>query len=262
MDLFETYCELFSSRLVKRRLLAIAFFSLLCLASRSYADPFCQQTPDDHNRRKTINDVLKQIGPAAEARMKPFFDRAGITYPPQSIVFVVLKEEMEFEVWAGEEGKWAHLRTYDFLGSGSPGPKQKKGDKQVPEGIYQIVELNPSSRFHLSMKLNYPNSYDMEKARADNRTNLGGDIYIHGDSKSRGCLAVGDRAIEELFVLAAKSGAANIKVIISPMDMRKKGPALNMPSQPAWVSELYQAIGNELTKFKDEDASRRADSSM
>ena len=43
---------------------------------------------------------------------------------------------------------------------------------------------------------------------------------IHGSSVSVGCLAMGDPAIEELFVLAAETGLENIKVILSPVDFR------------------------------------------
>ncbi len=65
-------------------------------------------------------------------------------------------------------------------------PKFKEGDGQIPEGIYGIEYLNPNSKFHLSMKINYPNSFDKEMAKIDNRKNLGGDIMIHGSNKTIG----------------------------------------------------------------------------
>lgn len=198
-----------------------------------------------------VAGVIRQIGPKAEARIKPFFERAGIPYPSQRLAFVVLKEERELEVWAENGGQWVHVRTYDILAaSGSQGPKQRRGDRQVPEGIYQIIDLNPASRFHLSMKINYPNDYDLQRARDEKRSNLGGDIYIHGKAKSCGCLAVGDTAIEELFVLVAKTGPNNVKVVIAPNDMRKYGPSPDVPSKPSWLPDLYETIGQELTKFK------------
>jgi len=235
---------------MKHVLVGIALV-LLCATFpwNSYGVPLLQSSPLSPAGKRTVTGVIKQLGPVAEARMKQFFVRADIPYPPQRITFVVLKEEAELEVWTEKKGKWVHLHTYDVLGSGGQGPKQRRGDRQVPEGIYRIVELNPSSRFHLSMKLDYPNSFDLQKARDDKRSNLGGDIYIHGKVKSCGCLAVGDRAIEELFVLVAKAGANNVKVIIAPHDMRKGSPALYSSSQPAWLPELYETIGQELTKY-------------
>jgi hypothetical protein len=202
--------------------------------------------------KRSVSEVLRQIGPKAEARIKPFFDRAGVPYPSRQLAFVVLKEERELEVWAEDNGTWVFVRAYDILAaSGSQGPKQKQGDRQVPEGIYQIIDLNPASRYHLSMKINYPNNYDLQRARDENRKNLGGDIYIHGKAKSCGCLAVGDSAIEELFVLVAKTGTTNVKVVIAPNDMRKYSPKADIPSQPPWLPDLYETIGQELTKFKN-----------
>ena len=71
----------------------------------------------------------------------------------------------------------------------------------MPEGVYRIVALNPNSSYHLSMKLDYPTEFDLSKARAEGRTRPGSDIFIHGKAVSIGCVAVGDDAIEEIFVL-------------------------------------------------------------
>jgi len=197
-----------------------------------------------------VETVIKEIGPKAEARIKPFFNRAGTPFPSQRLGFVVIKEEMALEVWAEGNGNWKHIRTYEILAaSGWHGPKLRKGDRQVPEGIYQVTALNPASRFHLSMKLNYPNDYDLQRARDEKRSNLGGDIYIHGKDKSRGCLAIGDTAIEELFVLVAKTKPGNVEVVITPHDMRKYGPNPGGFSKPSWLPDLYKTIWQELTKF-------------
>ena len=51
--------------------------------------------------------------------------------------------------------------VYPVLGaSGVLGPKLKEGDRQVPEGVYRVPELNPNSDFHLSLRLDYPNEFD------------------------------------------------------------------------------------------------------
>jgi hypothetical protein len=130
------------------------------------------------------------------------------------------------------------------------GPKQKQGDRQVPEGIYQITLLNPNSTYHLSMKLNYPNSYDLTMAHHDRRSNLGGDIYIHGGTKSIGCLAIGDKAMEDLFVLVAKIGLDNASVLIAPYDLRKGSPNVYLRTDPLWLPALYESLGQEMAKFR------------
>jgi murein L,D-transpeptidase YafK len=46
------------------------------------------------------------------------------------------------------------VRAYPIqAASGVPGPKLKEGDRQVPEGIYRLVLLNPNSRYHVSLRL-------------------------------------------------------------------------------------------------------------
>lgn len=73
---------------------------------------------------------------------------------------------------------------------------------------------------------------------------------IHGKSSSVGCLAMGDPAIEELFVLAAESGIENLSVILSPVDFRTEAYPDNLDGLPAWTPELYDAIRQEMLKLR------------
>ncbi len=212
-----------------------------------------------NSRLKTVADVVKQLGPQVDSRLKPCFAWAGVPYPPSRVALIGLKEEMKLELWAAKDNTWVHVRTYDvYAASGVQGPKQKRGDRQVPEGIYQITSLNPNSTYHLSMKLNYPNSYDLAMARYDKRSNLGGDIYIHGGTKSLGCLAVGNRAIEEVFVLIAKTGVDNVSVLIAPYDLRKGSPNVYLSTDPTWLPTLYKSLGQEMAGFRFRDGFRSA----
>jgi hypothetical protein len=86
--------------------------------------------------------------------------------------------------------------------------------------------------------------------KADERTNLGSDIMIHGQSASLGCLAMGDPAAEDLFVLTAETGVTNIEVILSPVDFRARQLPPNRPAAPPWTSRLYSDIQRELVKLK------------
>jgi hypothetical protein len=207
--------------------------------------------------RRAIQGAVNKLGPEAEARLKPFFERAAVPYPPGRVTLVGLKHERQLELWAEKEGKWVFIRTYPVLAaSGKPGPKLKEGDRQVPEGIYRIEFLNPNSSYHLSMKLDYPNAFDRERAVEDHREGLGGDIFIHGRSVSIGCLAMGDPAIEELFALAVRIGPKNVRVIIAPNDLRKGGPVTEMGSNPPWLVRLYENLGRELGAYRAERTPR------
>ncbi len=245
--------------IVSRQVSIVSLFSLLSVAFSVYASDqsACQNQGSVSLPKRSVPDVIKKISPRVENRLRTFFDKAGASYPPSRLTLIGLKDEMELEVWAESDGKWVYIVTYDVLAaSGDIGPKQKAGDRQVPEGIYRISTLNPNSRFHLSMKLDYPNDYDRMKARQDGRSNLGGDIYIHGKAKSKGCIAMGDAAIEELFVLAARTGIENTQVLIAPYDFRNRtSPSTLMKTGPAWLPELYKIIGQELRSYTAQEAS-------
>lgn len=153
---------------------------------------------------------------------------------------LVFKNERLVEVQAPG---WREPRIYPMTGfSGGLGPKLREGDGQIPEGVYGIDSLNPNSQYHLSMKVSYPNNWDMARARDDKRTNLGGDIMIHGKSVTIGCVPIGDAAIEELFYLVNHVGPRQVEVVIAPYDMRKgRRPELEI-SPLSWYPDLCNEI--------------------
>jgi L,D-peptidoglycan transpeptidase YkuD (ErfK/YbiS/YcfS/YnhG family) len=196
---------------------------------------------------RTVEDVLQMYGPYATSKVKSYFDKAKVGYPPREVTFVALKQEMKLELWARDSGEFRFIRDYRIrAASGVSGPKLREGDMQVPEGVYRIAGLNPNSHFHLSMKLNYPNEFDLFHAWREGRADPGTDIFIHGKAKSLGCLAMDDETIEELFVLTAHVGAENVKVVIAPHDPRTFPLKADIEGLPAWTSELYSRISREI----------------
>lgn len=200
----------------------------------------------------TLKSRLAEIEPEAKARLVARFKKANVAWPPSEIALIAIKDEkaVELHVRSGDE-PWKHVHRYPVkAASGGSGPKLKRGDKQVPEGVYRIVYLNPNSAFHVSLRVNYPNAFDRLMARKDKRRDLGGDIMIHGKKSSAGCLAMGDPAAEELFVLAAITGQSKVKLVIAPTDFRRsKIPAVGA-DQPKWLPKLYLRIATEMADFK------------
>jgi len=199
----------------------------------------------------TIAERLDQYGGSARARWSPYFKAAGVLYPPQQLVFVGLKAVKMLQIYArsGPNG-FRFVRSCPILAaSGVAGPKLREGDRQVPEGIYAIELLNPNSSYHLSLRVNYPNAFDRAQAAKEQRTNLGGDIMIHGSAKSIGCLAMGDEAAEDLFVLAADAGIRNITVILAPVDFRVGQTVPDLAKLPQWTAGLYQEIQARLAEL-------------
>lgn len=164
----------------------------------------------------------------------------------QEVLLVVLKQERELRIYARLGPTPVLAATYPVLAaSGIPGPKLREGDRQVPEGFYRVSSLNPNSRFHLSLRVNYPSDEDVQAARSEGRdvSALGGDIMIHGGAKSIGCVAIGDREIEEVFWLVATVGLDRTRVMISPGAV----PAEHLPpTAPQWLQDRYARLGDQL----------------
>ncbi len=200
----------------------------------------------------TTAERVATYGASVRSRLAPACEAAGVAYPPTTFTLIGLKAEKRLELWAPDAGGRPRLiKAYPILAaSGGVGPKLREGDRQVPEGLYGIESLNPNSRFHLSLRVDYPNAADRRRAQAEGRTGLGGDIMIHGSDVSIGCLAMGDSAAEELFVLAALTGSKNIRVILSPVDFRRKDEVGLTSSLPAWVPDLYAEIKSELARYR------------
>ena len=196
------------------------------------------------SEKKTVNEVLEYFGEEVRNKLMPYFTQAHISYPPKKLTLLAMKEEHLIELWASDESdQYSFIHSYEIKKlSGVNGPKLREGDRQVPEGIYKITSFNPNSSYHLSMKLNYPNKFDLLYANEEGRTEPGTNIFIHGRAVSIGCLAMGNKTIEELFVLSKDVGLNNISIVISPYDPREKELTYDKKTQPEWVSDLYTSI--------------------
>ena len=221
-------------------------------ATRNTAVPKKRTRPARRRKpRYTLKSRLAGIEPKAKPRLAAKFAAAKVAWPPTEVAFVAIKDERILELHARSMGTaWKLVHRYPVkAASGGAGPKLKRGDKQVPEGIYRITYLNPNSAFHVSLRVSYPNRFDRRMARKDGRRDLGGDIMIHGKKSSAGCLAMGDDAAEELFVLAAMVGKPKIKLIIAPTDFRKESATAVSAGQPQWLPALYSEIATAMAPF-------------
>jgi hypothetical protein len=199
----------------------------------------------------SVQERVDQFGSRVDERLRPAFANAGVTYPPREVAYLAFKDSAIVEVYARNDpdAAWRFVKRYPVrAASGHLGPKLVEGDAQVPEGIYSIELLNPNSRYHLSLRVSYPNDFDRAMAAADGRPRLGGDIMIHGDHRSIGCLAMGNDAAEDLFVLAALAATQPVQIIISPTDFREASSTA-LPSDPLWVAVLYQSLRRALEVF-------------
>jgi murein L,D-transpeptidase YafK len=158
--------------------------------------------------------------------------------PRESPILVRLfKEESELEVWKQDtSGRYELLKVYPICRwSGDLGPKVKEGDRQAPEGFYPITPglMNPNSNYYLAINTGFPNAYD----RANGYH--GAFLMIHGDCSSRGCYAMTDEQIGEIYSLAREAflgGQKEFQVQAYPFRMTPANLARhrNNPSMAFW----------------------------
>ncbi|MCO4781803.1 MAG: L,D-transpeptidase family protein [Candidatus Cloacimonetes bacterium] len=199
--------------------------------------------------KESLNSRLDQFSDPVKDRLLKDFESKGISYPPKKMSFVALKQEKRFELWCAnsKEDRFTFIKSYNFTGfSGVIGPKLQEGDRQIPEGFYKIKSLNPNSSYHLSLEVNYPNSFDLKHAKNEGRANPGSLIYIHGKNVTIGCIPLGDQAIEEIFVLSALVQLKNIDLIISPKDFRLDSSFSDLSLDKNWLEQLYKELSSVL----------------
>src|SRR6201746_160316 len=163
----------------------------------------------------------------------------------------LFKQEAELEVWKQDRsGRFALLKTYPICRwSGDLGPKVREGDRQAPEGFYAIspAQMNPQSQYYLSFNTGYPNAYDSALGHT------GSQLMVHGDCSSRGCYAMTDEQIAEIYSLGRESFFGGQKSFqfeafpfkMTPVNMAKHR---NNPNMPFWkmIKEGYDHF--EVTK--------------
>ncbi|MEO6394408.1 MAG: murein L,D-transpeptidase family protein [Devosia sp.] len=154
--------------------------------------------------KQSVVDKLDGMGSSAGAGM----------------VIRIFKKTSELEVWKqSKAGPYKLFKTYNVCEwSGELGPKVREGDRQAPEGFYTVNAglMNPNSIAYLSFNTGYPNKFD----RAWSRT--GSDLMVHGDCSSRGCYALTNEDISEVYALARESlngGNPSIQLQIYPFRM-------------------------------------------
>jgi murein L,D-transpeptidase YafK len=158
--------------------------------------------------------------------------------PKESPILVrIFKEESELEVWKQDTtGRFEFLKVYPICRwSGELGPKVREGDRQAPEGFYTITPalMNPNSSYYLAINTGFPNTYDKANGRS------GAFLMIHGDCSSRGCYAMTDEQIGEIYSLGREAflgGQQSFQIQAYPFRMTAANLARHRtnPNMPFW----------------------------
>lgn len=156
----------------------------------------------------------------AEPALNKALSRQGV-HLGDPIFIRIFKLENQLEMWIKNGLNYTLLKTYTICDySGDLGPKLREGDKQSPEGFYHVMPeaMHPWSKYHLAFNLGFPNRFDLAHKRT------GSNIMIHGRCSSRGCFAMADFRMDEIYTLAdaaIRSGQDGFDVHIFPFRLTK-----------------------------------------
>ena len=185
----------------------------------------------------TVNEQLEAIREANFSVIRTQMAIKGLSMDSPMLIRA-FKSERKLELWvkSAYSPQYELFKSYDVCStSGTLGPKLKEGDRQTPEGFYDVrpERLNPNSRFFLSFNIGFPNKYDRNLGRT------GSHLMIHGSCVSEGCLAMTDEHIGEIYLIVEqnfKYGHKSIPIHIYPFRMTEENMRLRNISRwyPFW----------------------------
>jgi murein L,D-transpeptidase YafK len=172
--------------------------------------------------------------------------------PRQSPIMIrILKEEGKLEIWkAKADNRFDVIKSYDICAwSGKLGPKVKEGDRQAPEGFYNLTpaHLNPNSKYYLAINTGFPNRYDQANGR------YGTNLMIHGACSSSGCYSMTDEQVLEIYAFARdafKGGQTSVQLEALPFRMSAENMARHRdnPNYDFWKMLKVGYDNFEVTK--------------
>lgn len=189
----------------------ILFISLILMSSSlAQADRYtCQNIDSISEDTALIDRSAESLQSLIKSNIKPS-------------KIIISKEARRLYLFSGD----TLLRSYSVaLGRNMFGPKLMEGDHKTPEGTYIIDFKKQESDYFRALHISYPNKTDIERTKRYSQSkgvhlSPGGDIMIHGlpvneqirqwvelahpfFNWTRGCIAVANSEIEELFQLVA-----------------------------------------------------------
>ncbi len=206
----------------------------------------CTESLESIDLSKVSNKVEYQLSGKIVEKMRQM--GMATTSP---IMLRILKEEGELEVWkAKSDNRFDKIAEYKICAwSGRLGPKVKEGDRQAPEGFYQLTRanLNPNSKYYLAINTGYPNSYDRSLGRQ------GTNLMIHGACSSSGCYSMTDEQVLEIYALARdafRGGQQTVQLQALPFRMTAENMARHRlsPNYEFWKMLKVGYDNFEVTK--------------
>jgi murein L,D-transpeptidase YafK len=199
-------------------------------------------------RLKRVKDAYQSHWPGLEASIR----EKNIDPGNIDLLIRVFKLEKTLELWIKNKKSLSYtlLKTIPICASsGELGPKRREGDRQVPEGLYEISVFNAYSDYFLAVKVNYPNPSDRIRATGP----PGGDIMIHGNCVTIGCIPLQDEPVKDLYLLCveARNRKCPIRVEIFPCKMNEEQFQKLKANYPEEKYKFWSEIRYAFTKFEE-----------
>jgi murein L,D-transpeptidase YafK len=228
--------------IIKIALLVNLGFANLCFSQESSSFKAQQM------KNKRVKDAYATKWPSLEAELK-----AKKINPSSLEVFIrIFKKEKELELWVKNkaDAQFIFLKKIAICASsGELGPKRKEGDYQVPEGIYDLPMFNPNSSYYLAMLVGYPNKSDRILKTG---TRAGGDIMIHGNCVTIGCIPLQDDPVKDVYMLCveAKNNNTMPRVEIFPCKFTAENEKYLEQNYNAEKNNFWKNIKPAFTYFE------------
>ncbi|CAN7318226.1 murein L,D-transpeptidase [Rhizobium sp. LjRoot30] len=206
------------------RIRNFVLFSMMAAALAGCNDTLDSATTDLSSVKDKVQHPLSQKI-VADMRAKGMNQNSPI-------MMRIFKEEGVLEIWkAKTDNRFDKIKEYKICAwSGKLGPKVKEGDRQAPEGFYNLTpaHLNPNSKYYLAINTGFPNRFDQANRR--NGTNL----MIHGACSSSGCYSMTDEQVLEIYAFARdafKGGQTSVQLQAFPFRMTAENMARHRYSE-------------------------------
>jgi murein L,D-transpeptidase YafK len=204
---------------------------------------------------KEVQMAYQRVGKAYDEKYESFramLANKGIDIQNLEIYIRIFKSEQILELWGKEKDDEQFQLIKEFAicaSSGHSGPKRREGDGQVPEGFYYLDHFNPWSHYLLSISIDYPNMSD--RILGDNR-HPGGNICIHGNCVTIGCIPLTDDGIKELYMAAVEAkNNSRSKIHVSIFPCRLDDAALKSLRTQYEGNQDYCNIWEDMKKEYD-----------
>ena len=193
-----------------------------------------------------INDT-KISNSGISSKISSFLNTKKVIMPIKRLHGIIYKAENKIDFFVTDSALTNHLLFSQpiYLSSNINGTKLYDNDINLPEGNYQIESFSPQSA--TSLRLNFPNIFDIDKQKADKRPPLTSIISIGMENDD---IQLDSSTFNKIILLRNLVTRKSIGITIVPNDFSNGKPIPYCLTCPPWIEELYGNLRLTLQEFQ------------